>query len=107
MRAPEDCHSLVQLRALIDRIDRDVVRLLALRQSCIDRAAELKRYEGLPARIPARVEEVVERVREAAEQEGFDVELGETLWRRLIEWSIEREEALLAGPDGTGAEPGT
>lgn len=106
MRAPEECHSLVQVRALIDRVDRDIVRLLALRQSCIDRAAELKRYEGLPARIPARVEEVVERVREAAQQEGFDPELGEMLWRRLIEWSIEREEAHLSRFDNGGAQPG-
>lgn len=106
MRAPEECHSLVQVRALIDRVDRDIVRLLALRQSCIDRAAELKRYEGLPARIPARVEEVVERVREAAQQEGFDPELGEMLWRRLIEWSIEREEAHLSRFDNGGTQPG-
>lgn len=106
MRAPEDCHSLAQLRALIDRIDRDLVRLLALRQSCIDRAAVLKLTEGLPARIPSRVEEVVERVREAAEQEGFDPDLGEVLWRRLIDWSIEREEAELARLDGTGGVPG-
>ena len=107
MRAPEDCHSLAQLRALIDRIDRDLVRLLALRQSCIDRAVVLKQYEGLPARIPARVEEVVERVREAAEQEGFDADLGEALWRRLIEWSIEREEVQLAKLDGRGGVPGS
>lgn len=106
MRAPEDCHSLAQLRALIDRIDRDLVRLLALRQSCIDRAAVLKLTEGLPARIPSRVEEVVERVREAAEQEGFDPDLGEVLWRRLIDWSIEREEAELARLDGAGGVPG-
>lgn len=106
MRAPEDCHSLAQLRALIDRIDRDLVRLLALRQSCIDRAAVLKVTERLPARIPARVEEVVERVREAAEQEGFDPDLTEVLWRRLIDWSIEREEAELARLDGRGGVPG-
>ena len=45
--------------------------------------------------------------REAAEQEGFDPDLGEALWRRLIEWSIEREEGQLSKLDSRGGVPGS
>lgn len=95
MSRPEDCTTMTELRTLIDRIDADLVGLLALRQGCIDRAAVLKRSEGLPARIPDRVEQVVARVRAAAEGQGADPALVESLWRQMIEWSIAREEAAL------------
>ncbi|MCV2865655.1 chorismate mutase, partial [Defluviimonas sp. WL0075] len=50
---------------------------------------------GLPARIEDRVEEVVAKVRARAEADGLDPALVEDLWRRLIEWSIAREERRL------------
>ena len=98
-RRPEDCRDMAELRALIDALDAELVARLALRAACIDRAAEIKQGAGLPARIPARVEDVVAKVRARAEAEGLDADLAETLWRQLIEWSIAREERTL-GPDG-------
>ncbi|MEZ5887751.1 MAG: chorismate mutase, partial [Paracoccaceae bacterium] len=47
------------------------------------------------ARIDWRVEEVVAKVRARAEAEGLDPDLAETIWRRLIDWSIAREERAL------------
>jgi isochorismate pyruvate lyase len=100
MKAPADCKSMAELRVAIDTLDIDIVRLLALRARYIDRASELKRLEGLPANIPVRVEEVVANVKARASIEGLDPELTETLWRRLIAWSIAREEAAMAkAPD--------
>ena len=46
----------------------------------------------------ARVEEVVQNVRRHADTYGLPPELVEKLWRRLIDWSIAREESKL-GPD--------
>jgi len=37
------------------------------------------------------VAEVIAKVRGNAEQQGLDSDLAETLWRELIEWSIQRE----------------
>ncbi|MGY6632352.1 MAG: chorismate mutase [Alkalilacustris sp.] len=99
-KAPEDCRDMAELRALIDALDAELVARLALRARCIDRAAEIKREVGLPARIPARVEDVVAKVRQRAEVETLDPDLVESLWRRLIEWSIAREEATLGTGDG-------
>ncbi|WP_096784720.1 chorismate mutase [Rhodobacter sp. CZR27] len=98
MRDPEDCHSMEDVRAMIDALDAQLVEALARRAGYIDRAAEIKTVEGLPARIDVRVEEVVRNVRVRAMAEGLDPALIETLWRILIDWSIAREEEVL-GPD--------
>ena len=94
-RAPADCPDMPALRAEIDALDAELVSLLARRAGYIDRAAQIKAEVGLPADIPARVEEVVARVRATAETEGLDADLTETLWRRLIRWSIDREARTL------------
>ena len=86
------------LRLEIDRLDRALVALLAERRGYIERAAELKRGNGWPARIEARVEEVVARVRAEAEAHELDPELVEAHWRRLIDWSIALEERRLGTP---------
>ena len=98
MKRPSECTTMAHVRAEIDRLDDDLVRLFAERAGFIDRAAEIKAGVDLPARIEARVEEVVANVRRHAESYGLPPDLVEKLWRRLIDWSIAREESRL-GPD--------
>ncbi|MCL6286203.1 chorismate mutase [Ruegeria sp. 2012CJ41-6] len=98
LKAPQDCETMQDLRVQIDRLDQHLVELLRTRATYIDRASQLKPGEGLPARIPARVEEVVAKVRARADGAGLDPDLAERLWRILIDWSITREEQVL-GPD--------
>ncbi len=98
MKTPQDCNNMVDIRAAIDRIDEDLVRLFAQRATYIDRASEIKATVNLPARIGSRVEEVVANVRAHALTYGLPPDLVEKLWRRLIDWSIAREESRL-GPD--------
>jgi isochorismate pyruvate lyase len=94
--APGDCKNMDELRAIIDRIDDELVKLLAARQACIDRAAEIKAAEGLPANIPERVREVLDRVRARAQAAKFDPDLAVLIWRSMIDWSIMREETALS-----------
>jgi isochorismate pyruvate lyase len=103
MKAPEDCKTMADIRAEIDRVDEELVRLFAARAAYIDRAGEIKATVGLPARITPRVEEVVSNVRGHAVAHGLPPELVEKLWRRLIDWSIAREESVL-GPDSLREE---
>lgn len=94
-RDPSACRSMEDVRAGIDHVDAQLVALFKRRVGYIDRAAEIKRPLNLPARIDWRVEEVVAKVRARAEAEGLDPDLAETIWRRLIDWSIAREERAL------------
>ena len=98
MRQPAECETMAHIRAEIDRVDEELVRLFAERTGYIDRAAQIKVGADLPARIDARVEQVVQNVRRHAATYGLPPELVEKLWRRLIDWSIAREENHL-GPD--------
>ncbi len=98
---------MVELRSAIDTLDREIVALLVRRATYIDRAAQLKPAEGLPARIEARVEEVVANVRRAGTELGLDPDLAEALWRRLIDWSIAREEQVLGPSANASANPPT
>ena len=88
---------MAEIRAEIDRVDRALVALFAERTGYIDRAAEVKPGVGLPARIESRVEEVVANVRAEAVLHGLPPDQLEKLWRKLIDWSIAREEDVL-GP---------
>ncbi|MCC5991588.1 MAG: chorismate mutase [Rhodobacteraceae bacterium] len=101
MPAPENCHSMTELRAEIDRLDRQLIDLLAARAGYIDRAIEIKACEGLPARITARVDEVIDNARAGAARKGLDPALAGALWSQIVEWSIAREERAL-GPSKEG-----
>ncbi|ALG89719.1 MAG: chorismate mutase [Confluentimicrobium sp.] len=97
VKAPQDCNSMLELRAQIDALDQRLIEMLARRAAYIDRAAELKPAEGLAARIDARVEQVVANARRNADAAGLDPDFAETIWRQMIDWSIAREERVL-GP---------
>ena len=100
MKALNTIANMAELRVQIDTLDAQIVGLLAQRVAMIDRAAELKPAEGLPARIESRVEDVVTKVRAQANIAGFDADLAEDLWRRIIDWSIAREEVVLGKGEG-------
>ena len=92
---PEACKTMAELRVQIDAIDVELITLLAKRSGYIDRAADLKKIEGLPARTTDRVAEVLEKVSETASKHRLDPLLARELWGELIEWSIQREMKVL------------
>lgn len=98
-----ECTTMAELRVEIDRIDAELVALFAERVGFIDRAGVIKARLGLPARIEARIEDVVAKVRAHAVAHGLPPDKLEKLWRKVIQWSIEREEAVL-GPSDAGTD---
>ena len=92
---PGDCNSMDELRHQIDKLDVKIIKLLANRSEFIDRATELKKSNGMPARIPERIESVVSNARNAAEELDLDADLVEKIWRILIDWSIQREAEII------------
>lgn len=88
--APEHCRDMAELRAEIDRLDRELVAMLAERQRYIERAAEIKQDRNV-VRDEARIEDVVTKVLVAARKAGLDPKIAEPVWRTLIERCIAHE----------------
>ena len=90
MNTPDQCSSLAQVRAEIDRIDAQIVPLLAERGGYVLAAARFKsRAEEVPA--PQRVEQVIAQVRALAEAHGALPEVVERVYRAMISAFIEAE----------------
>ncbi len=83
MNTPEQCESLDQVREQIDRIDEQIVRLLAERGGYVLAAARFKKSPD-EVRAPQRVEQVVARVRALAETHGALPDVVERTYRELI-----------------------
>lgn len=89
-RAFETCSSLAQIRAAIDRIDRDLVALLAQRGRYVREAARFKTSESA-VRAPDRVEQVIAGARSTAEELGADPSVVEPVYRAMIQAFIDAE----------------
>jgi isochorismate pyruvate lyase len=82
--------SLSEIRAAIDAVDADLVRLLARREQLVRRAAPLKRDQQA-VRAPGRVEQVVARARTHATTEGADPDVVERIYRAMVQAFIDME----------------
>jgi isochorismate pyruvate lyase len=93
-RKAKDCSNMEDVRAEIDRIDASLVDLIGERFTFVDRAWQLKRSPA-EARVPWRIQQVIDKVRARAQQQGLPPELAEALWRQMIGWFIQYEEEKL------------
>jgi isochorismate pyruvate lyase len=94
-RKAEDCADMEQVRAEIDRIDIALVDLIGERFTYVDRAWQLKQSPA-EARVPWRIQQVINRVRARAVEKGLPPELTEALWRQMIGWFVQYEEEKLS-----------
>jgi isochorismate pyruvate lyase len=93
-RPAKDCASMEEVRAEIDRIDSGLVDLIGERFAYVDRAWQLKQSPA-EARVPWRIQQVIEKVRARAADQGLPPELAEALWRQMIGWFVQYEEEKL------------
>ena len=91
-----ECASLEETRANIDRLDREIVRLLAERGKYVVHAARFKKTAA-DVHAPARVEQVVANVRNHAAEYGAPADVVERGYRVLIE-GFTAEELAAHGP---------
>lgn len=94
MKKAAACQNMGEVRVEIDRIDQAIVDLLAERWTYVDRAWALKRTAE-EVSVPWRNKEVIEKVRERADNAGLPPELAEALWRQIIGWGIQHQEEQL------------
>ncbi|MBR2175517.1 MAG: chorismate mutase [Clostridia bacterium] len=85
-----ECKSLEEVRANIDRIDNEIIKLIAERTGYVVQASAFKKSEeGVKA--PARVEAVIQKVRTKAKEYGANPDMVEALYREMIARFISME----------------
>lgn len=94
-RTPAEARTREEVRAEIDRLDRELVRLLGERFGFVRRMAEIK-SDPSEAYLQDRVDAVLANVLAEARKEGLDADLVEKLWRLLINWNVAFEERTIA-----------
>ena len=77
------CENLAEVRENVDRIDRDLVRLMAERQSYVGEAGRFKKDPAAVA-DPKRVDAVIAKVRADAAAQGLDPTVAEKTFRAMI-----------------------
>lgn len=87
---PEDCATMIEVRAGVDALDRELVALLAKRFGYMRAAARIK--PGRDAvRDEARKASVIAGAVAEAEAHGIPVDVIADIWERLVEGSIAYE----------------
>ena len=89
-KPPETCQDMAEVRAGVDALDQELVALLAVRQRYMDAAARIKPERG-KVYDADRVEDVVAKVKAAAQAAGLSDAIAETVWRVLVELCITYE----------------
>lgn len=101
---PAECTTREDIRREIDRLDRELVCLLAERFGYVQRMAEIK-TDPAEARVDSRVNDVLDKVRALAAEQGLDGDLLAGMWEQLIEWNITWEtQAIAANRRGEGEQ---
>lgn len=77
--------SLTQVRADIDKIDSEILQLLARRQKFVEQAGQLKRGQSTDVVVASeRVTQVIKDRRAQANELGLDMDVAEKIWRAMI-----------------------
>ena len=84
------------LRHEIDVLDRRLLELLAQRFQIADRVAAVKSAKNIPARIPARITDVIVSREEWGLGLGLPPAAAGKIWSVIVEETCRAEEAQLA-----------
>lgn len=94
--SPEALAELARCREEIERIDDDIIRLLAKRLALGKRTAGLKRAAGLPILDPPREAAVIRRITTLARDAGIEPEPVRELFWQIVGMSRHAQEDLNA-----------
>lgn len=98
MKPPEDCADIEDVRAAIDDLDRETLRLLGQRARYVTAAARFKTDQN-SVRAPERQRAMLARRRGWAEEAGLDPDFVGELYGHIVSHFISREmERWQEGP---------
>ena len=86
----QNCQSIEEVRTQIDRIDRQIVGLLAARGAYVKQAAYFKKTAD-DVKAPQRVEQVIAKVTSLAAELGANPSVTEQTYRAMISGFINAE----------------
>ena len=89
-----------RMRAHIDMVDREIVRLLGRRQELALEIGRMKAARGLPVHDPVRERELLDIIREEAELHGIHPDHAEALFAAVLAESRRLQEEMRAAGDG-------
>lgn len=84
------CNSLEEVRANIDRIDEEMIKLIAERGRFVVQASSFKKNEE-GVKDTGRVEKVIAKVRGKAKEYGADPDMVEAIYRDMISRFVKME----------------
>lgn len=87
------CKNLAEVREHIDRLDRQIVPLLAERAGYVEQAAGFKPTKAAVVDTD-RIEQIILKVRHLAIEEGMDPDLVEHIYRSMIDAYILHEAKI-------------
>jgi isochorismate pyruvate lyase len=87
-----ECESIEDVRAEIDRIDRQVIALVGKRAEYVRAAARLKTSEA-DVRATERFETMLHQRRAWAAEEGLSPDMIEKLYRDMVQYFVREEMA--------------
>ena len=100
IKNPQDCNSVEDVRAEIDRIDKQILSLFAERHKYVEEIVRFKTDEvGIVAR--ERKELVIEQRKNTARELGLNPVTFEKIFELLIDSNIEHELKLLKEKKGS------
>lgn len=79
-----ECKNLAEVREHIDRLDRQIVPLLAERAGYVEQAPRFKATKHQVVDND-RIEQVISKVRHLAIEEGMEPQLAENIYRAMID----------------------
>jgi len=82
---------LETLRKSIDRIDGEIVSLLAERYAVVKKIGEEKKRLGLPARVPEREAALLAKLKEQSRQTGLPPEIVESVYCAIMDCAVRLE----------------
>ena len=84
------CNNLEEVRANIDRIDDEIIKLIAERGTYVAQASAFKKDEE-SVKDTGRVEKVIAKVRKKAKEYGANPDMVEALYREMISRFVNME----------------
>lgn len=94
MKRPSDCTTIEQIREQIDRVDKEVIRLLGERFGYVQEIVKYK-TDAKSIRAQERFDQVISQRRVWAAENGLSADLIEQMYRLMMEHFIQIETRLI------------